>query len=228
MVADGLGGGPAGHVAAAIAISSIHSALSKLPTIDSDLTNKAFRTAQIAISDAVKRDPNLSRMGTTLVLAFIERTGLAHFGHVGDSRAYRIPKECEIELWTIDQNAAGMQAYVTIGMPPLPLKGMELLKYENELKSLGGANTLNSALGTTSLDPTHQECQLVAGDWLLICSDGLTNALRKNGINLGEYITNLRKQGIGLEEAARRIADLATPIAEDNATFVLVEHKGIN
>lgn len=86
VVADGLGGHPAGDVASRLAIDTIRTSLDGVRDPEDDL-RRALLAAHEAIIDDVRTNRDRMGMGTTAVIAHIEgrRT---HLAHVGDSRGY--------------------------------------------------------------------------------------------------------------------------------------------
>lgn len=85
-VADGMGGGAGGGLAAQIAIEAVKEFNPALPAIEASL-DKLFQTASQRIAEEVRKDPRLEGMGTTLTTAYI-KNGITYWAHVGDSRFY--------------------------------------------------------------------------------------------------------------------------------------------
>ncbi len=92
--ADGMGGHRAGETAARIAVDTVMATL--LPVQQNDVADKlesqlwvgqAAETANRAVFSAMGRDPALTGMATTLVLALF-RGDRVFYAHVGDSRLY--------------------------------------------------------------------------------------------------------------------------------------------
>jgi len=109
VVADGIGGHPAGEVASSLAVEACHTALARGRGMAA-----AFAFAQKAVLDAAKQDPKKHRMGTTLVAATCTRDGLI-IAWIGDSRCYRY-RQGVLHLLTEDH---GHHGYITqfIGNP---------------------------------------------------------------------------------------------------------------
>lgn len=103
VVADGMGGHPAGEVASSIAVEACHTTL-----VRGMRMSDAFAAAQNAVLNAAKRDPRKHGMGTTLVAATCTRDGLA-VAWTGDSRCYRYRKGI-LQLLTEDH---GHHGYIT-------------------------------------------------------------------------------------------------------------------
>jgi PPM family protein phosphatase len=163
VVADGMGGERGGSNASRTAVETIAEALekhtfankphAKLPPAASEVAH-AVQMACARIREAAKRDPELSKMGTTVVAArFLPETGRLYVGHVGDSRCYRF-RQGALEQITSDHTMAS-----------LGVTGE-------------GGQFLSRAVGPRSTVLTDV---LVAkpriGDVYLLCSDGLTKAV---------------------------------------------------
>src|SRR4051794_26227879 len=87
-VADGVGGGPGGEVAAGLAVDALAHGAPGARTID-DLVALAA-DASAAVHDAAAADPALARMATTLTAGLFLPDGRLAIVHAGDSRAYRL------------------------------------------------------------------------------------------------------------------------------------------
>lgn len=125
-VCDGFGGGPAGEVAAYLAVEAIEDFLSRAlegrkaaapdggdgaaDPVDSEISaetiDAAVRYALECLDDAADLRPDLEGMETTVTLLLIQR-GRAFIGHRGDSRAYLVRGDRVVQLthdqdWTTD------------------------------------------------------------------------------------------------------------------------------
>lgn len=131
-----------------------------------------------------KQNSKLLRMGTTAVLLEARPDGSASVLHVGDSRAYLA--DPELARLTHDDRL----------MPQLPL--------------------LLQALGpfTAKLDVHRYDFNLLEGQRVLLCTDGLVDTLDDERI----------EQLIHDDDAARRLIDQALAEAtQDNVTVAVVE-----
>jgi protein phosphatase len=214
VVCDGMGGGPAGEVASRMAVDAILAGLEAqagepderaedesgyLP--QTSRLADAVRRSNAAIYRQANRDPRQAGMGTTVVGACI-RGHIASVAHVGDSRAY---------LWRGDR--------------------LEPLTRDHSLEEAHAASGLR-----TALQPEHQnallrvlgrepevsvdlcEVPVRPGDYLLLCSDGLTRVVPER--TLARAIVRLREP--------QRICDYLIAAANrrggaDNITVVVVE-----
>lgn len=177
IVADGMGGANGGERASALASMSIIKHLQEFcTTVDKHYSGwrDAVRAAIVAANSAVFREaeanPELRGMGTTVVLSLIiGETGI--IGSVGDSRVYLLNKRgvadatSQIAQITVDHTMVAR--LVDIGqLTP------------EQARTHPRRNVLYRSVGveaTVECDVTDQPLQ--HGDWLLLCSDGLTNEL---------------------------------------------------
>ena len=90
VVCDGMGGHAAGEVASRLAWRTIVSEVmerGKEPGDPRELVFKAIVKFHHAVREAAAASPERRGMGTTCVVAFVQK-GALYLGHVGDSRAY--------------------------------------------------------------------------------------------------------------------------------------------
>lgn len=197
IVADGMGGHVAGEVASRLAINAAAS---------SDL-DPADRVAagNRAIREEVARDPGLEGMGTTMTLLSIEND-IATFGHVGDSRAYLL-RDDELAQLTEDHTVAA--EYVAMGQ----LSPQEAASHPQR-------HMLTRTLGLTRFVNIDEfKLDLVAGDRLLICSDGLTEMVQDAAI------AEMLADGSPDEVAWRLVESANTAGGVDNITVIVVEAR---
>ncbi|HEU4911717.1 MAG TPA: protein phosphatase 2C domain-containing protein [Actinomycetes bacterium] len=107
-VADGLGGHPAGDLASLTAVQALDEAPLTAAASADDLV-AATRDAHNAVLAVAEEEPGRLGMGTTVVLAAID-AGRARIVHVGDSRAYLLSTDGELQAVTRDH---GMHGYLT-------------------------------------------------------------------------------------------------------------------
>jgi PPM family protein phosphatase len=103
VVADGMGGHAVGELASKIAVDTIPIAFYKSRAASlSEAIVEAIKNANTAINERGTQNVEFNRMGTTCVLLVLSAEG-AVFGHVGDSRAYRVRGD-RIEQLTFDHS----------------------------------------------------------------------------------------------------------------------------
>jgi serine/threonine protein phosphatase PrpC len=222
IVCDGMGGAPAGEVASQMAVDAILAQLDrreKEPAAVRGARNQSGYLAQThSLVEAVRRsnqfvysqaqqDPNRAEMGTTVVSARIKHH-VASVAHVGDSRAYHWHSD-RLEPLTRDHSL--VEAQVRAGLVD-----------RDASVHCSHRNILVRVLGREpDVDVDANEVPLQQGDYLLLCSDGLTSMVPDNVF--GKAIAELRHP--------QRICDYLIDTAnahggEDNITVVVVEVMG--
>lgn len=210
IVCDGMGGAKAGNVASALAadvfveeVRRTWSSGMEQAKIDQMLQGAA-KLANFTVLDQGRQFEEFSGMGTTLVAAFI-RGEEATVVNVGDSRAYAI-NEDGIRRITVDHSL--VEVMVQRG---------ELTP--EEARTYPGKNYITRAIGTENMvesDIFHVD--LVKGDCLFLCSDGLSNIIDDQEI-LFEVVHGVKKQ-----YCCQHLLDIAKGRgAPDNVTGVLVQ-----
>ena len=186
VVADGMGGHAAGEVASKITVETIceffggqhDSADDTWPNLKATAHGArnqgerlvaAISRANERVLEAVRAEPRLKGMGTTVVTALFD-DGVVSLAHVGDSRAYlfrngRIRRLTDDHSWVHEQIAAGL---IT----------------EEEARHHPLKNVVTRALGGgVAVIPDLIHVPLVAGDRYLLCSDGLTTVVEDEDIH---------------------------------------------
>jgi serine/threonine protein phosphatase PrpC len=152
-VADGMGGHAAGEVASAIAISSSIS-------LEEGTAVARVEAANDAVVTAADADINRAGMGTTLTLAILWPDGRLEIGHVGDSRAYLL-RNGRLTQLTIDHTF--VRELIAQGR----------LNPE-EAETHPRRHMLTRTVGMKDVRVDSLDIHLMAGDRVLLCSDGLT------------------------------------------------------
>jgi serine/threonine protein phosphatase PrpC len=158
-VADGMGGGPAGERAAAIAVAELHRAATTERAVV-----EGIRSANRRIWEEAQADDALDGMGTTAVAATLDRNGSITVANVGDSRTYLL-RSGSLRQLTIDDNVVS-----------------ELVRRGDLTPAAASTHphrhVLTKALGVApEIEPTVVELAPEDGDRLLLCTDGVTNEL---------------------------------------------------
>lgn len=169
VVADGIGGQAGGAVASRLAADTLKAFLLRSLTLEEplpdwrSLLSAAIQEANARILEQNGADINLTGMGTTLVAALVVG-GVAWVGNVGDSRAYhirgaRIDQVTRDHSWVAEQNRVRKVS-------------------EWELNRSPFRHMITRSLGfAPDVEADTFEVALAAGDYLLLCSDGLYSAL---------------------------------------------------
>lgn len=202
-VADGMGGAQAGEVASGLAAAVLNEAAgdergeARVASLIQEANRRVFQRSS--------EDAATSGMGTTMTVALVDGDTIA-FGHVGDSRAYRIRGD-KLEQLTDDHSLVG-----------------ELVRSgrlsPEEAESHPQRSVITRALGTEpDVDVDTFTIEAEPGDVYLICSDGLTDMVPPRELEA------LLVGRVGdLDAAARTLVDAANEGGgEDNITVVLFQ-----
>jgi len=158
-VADGMGGAVAGEVASGLAIEQLASVPADVP----DDPAARVMAANARILEAVRADPALLGMGTTVTLCVFSPGGDLRIAHVGDSRAYLL-RDDDMEQLTTDHTVVAE----LIEMGHLDPSAADSHPQRHLL-------TRTLGLGPVAIDEYQRD--LSTGDRVLVCSDGLTTML---------------------------------------------------
>lgn len=202
IVADGMGGHNAGEVASAMAVKIISERLSSVRENFREEISDAIAFANMKIyEDAVG---GLSGMGTTVDVCMYDGQHF-HIGHVGDSRVYLIHGNSITKL-TVDHSYVEM----------LLQKG-EITKEEADNYPM--KNMITRAVGVSEgVKIDYYEKTAAEGDILLMCTDGLTNAVSE------EYILSAVLSEKDLKKSAQKLIDAANSNGgPDNITVVIAK-----
>ena len=168
ILADGMGGANAGECASRLSAETIYEYL--LHTADADglnLLEQGFVEANRAVREAARSNPELTGMGTTLVVARDLGEARMEIGSVGDSRAY-LCSEGLLSVLTQDQTWVAEV-------------GARLGLSEEVLKKHPMRHVLTMAVGSTEeLRVATRVVQMRPGDFVLLCSDGLHGIISEN------------------------------------------------
>lgn len=171
VVCDGMGGHVGGQVASTIAVESImeYFYTEKKPNVISAI-REAIEFANGKIIEKWMAQTDLKGMGTTVVVLVIQNENI-YIGHVGDSRAYLQTKN---KLYRVTKDHSYVQGLVDNGI--ITEAEAEVHPRKSELtKALGIKQDVISEITKTPL-------QLVNGDMMLMCSDGLSGMV--NDLNI--------------------------------------------
>jgi len=213
MVCDGVGGHAGGEEASRSAAEAIAgyvtntmSCFFAMDTSDDtallDSMREAATRSHEVIAERAKESGDRKGMATTLTM-FVAVWPTLYLLQVGDSRCYRLRKG-ELEQLTRDQTMA--QDLVDSGV----------LKPEQAQKS-PYAHVLSSSLGGSTWIPEVSKTDLMPGDVLMLCTDGLTKHVPQDRI--AERLRAMKNS----EEAVRAlVADTMAAGASDNVTVLVL------
>ncbi|MDW7711346.1 MAG: protein phosphatase 2C domain-containing protein [Deferrisomatales bacterium] len=174
VVADGMGGAPAGEVASRIAVTAVSEVLAgELPRPRSAEEHRfavlwAIAEANRHIYEASRRAPHLRGMGTTVVILLL-REGRFWTANVGDSRAYRLR---DGSLTQLSRDHSLVQRRLEAG-----------LITPEEARWQPDCNVLTRVLGTDpTVEPELREGEAAPGDVFVLTSDGVHGVLTDEAI----------------------------------------------
>ena len=209
VVADGMGGAAAGEVASEMAVMTLRDELAQRANVNpiSLRLKEAVEDANWRIWERAQQHPELHGMGTTLTAAIISN-GLAYIAQVGDSRAYLLRGK-NITQITKDQSL--VQEWLDAGM--LGVEEAQIHPCRNYLtQSLGVGPAVKVAL---------TEFPIYRNDYLLLCSDGLSNKISPQEMQQALWNSN------SISETCRKLIDEANQRGgEDNITVIVARFDG--
>ncbi len=205
IVADGMGGHNAGDYASKVTVETmvekIAGSFEKNPV---RILEKAIEAANSLIYQKANENPELEGMGTTVVAA----TCLGQFlqvANVGDSRLYVVSGR---EITQITRDHSLVEEMVRMG-------GIARAEARNHPDK----NIITRAVGVAdTVDVDFFTVELKDGDFVLLCSDGLTNMIEDE-----EICSILGGEG-NIEEKARELVKAANQNGgRDNITVVVLQ-----
>jgi PPM family protein phosphatase len=209
IVADGMGGHAGGQEASQIATKQIQTHLHDFwdtEVASDDLLKEALHRANQAILEDQIDNPERGDMGTTVVVLMF-RNGQPWCAHIGDSRLYLLRKS-NLQQVTADHTWVGMA-----------LQAGEISL--DEAKTHPWRHVLSQCLGRKDIYQMDiQALEILAGDRLLLCSDGLTEEVGDDTI--GSFLfSSLSCEDIATEliEEAKRGG------GSDNITVVVINEE---
>ena len=171
VVADGMGGAAGGEKASKLVVETIRDAYfgDDDPSVPGAL-RRALERANQAIFGYAQSHPELKGMGSTCVAIAVHR-GLAWVAHVGDSRAYLMR---EGQLYPLTRDHTKVNQMVADGF-----------LQEAEAQVHPEKHVLNRSMGPNPdvrVELIAEPVPLLDGDRLLLCSDGLSDAVHESEI----------------------------------------------
>ncbi len=207
LVADGIGGAFGGEIASQIFAEATRNYLlnhSLSSYTGSGVIKEIFKAANDDILDYSKTDPSHKGMGCTAELIYFCGEGFV-LGHLGDSRTYRL-RQNTLEQLTIDHTL--VQEQLDQGM----ITPEDALNHSFK-------NFILKAVGIQK-DPTVDVLsgRTLPGDVFLLCSDGLSNMLDDQVIQVHLLSdTGIKEKVQSLIQAAKNAG------GKDNISVVLAQ-----
>src|ERR687891_1844906 len=205
-VADGVGGAEAGEVASQTAIEVLDEAFRHQTngTDIEDLMELAIQRANASIHQMAQEHAKFSMMATTIVALHL-KGNVATFGHVGDSRLYRLSPDGQLHRETEDHSI--VEEEVRAGrMTP------------EQAANHPSKNVISRALGAEQgVEVDMKVMEVEEGTEFLLCTDGITRHIPDN--ELRQLLVSHEDLTAACAELKQRCFDRG---AEDNLTAVLV------
>lgn len=204
VVADGMGGHAGGQLASSLAVSAIAEEIKLINSenIGTQLSKALLKANEIILYEG-KQSQQYAGMGTTVTAALISGYDL-YVAHIGDSRAYLFRAD-KLEQLTQDHSLVN----------ELFQKGSITLA---EKQNHPQRNILTRAVGAQeNLRIDEVVYELVPGDLLLLCTDGLHGHLDEQDIE------KVLSENISLQDKLRLMLEMALDRGgTDNITALLV------
>ncbi|HJW94656.1 MAG TPA: Stp1/IreP family PP2C-type Ser/Thr phosphatase [Thermoanaerobaculia bacterium] len=202
VVADGMGGHRGGATASRLAGETVKAQYLGGESDDvAAALRDALQRANSRIYNEAQANPDLRGMGTT-TSALAIKDDLAWFGHVGDSRIYRVRGD-EIEQLTDDHSLVATMV-------------REGLLTAKEAETHPRRNVLQRSMGVTEDVEVDVKgpFDVQEGDTFILCSDGL------HGLVKQEEILEVAKQPIDVaaDDFVKRVLERGAP---DNVTVIV-------
>lgn len=207
-VADGVGGADAGEVASQTAIDVLTEAfrnqLGDGEDVE-DLMELAIQRANSSIHQMAAEHPRFSMMATTIVALHLA-DARATFGHVGDSRLYRLSPDGKLTRETADHSV--VEEEVRAGrMTP------------EQAANHPSKNVISRALGAEdTVEVDMKDIDVEEGTAFLLCTDGITRHIPDN--ELRELLMSGQSPEATCAQMKERCYQRG---AEDNLTAVIVQ-----
>lgn len=220
VLCDGIGGHQAGEIAAEIAVEMISSFVAQSDGAQPlQILTQAVSMASNAIYVESQKDEDRKGMGSTCICAWVLEDRL-YCASLGDSRLFLlrnggIQQVTKDHTWVQEAMDAGIltpenaRSHPNVHVIRRYLGAPEHVVPDLRLRLKPGESDERAL--------ANQGLKLLAGDILLLCSDGLTDLIQS-----AEILETVSK--LGREEGARALLDLANQRAgHDNITLVMLE-----
>ena len=202
IVADGMGGHNAGEIASSEAAKMVEDYVFSHDGNIDDVLTEAVYGANRELFIRASENSAMSGMGTTIDACVVEKNKI-HIAHVGDSRVYVLNNDLMCKI-TKDHSIVGMmleEGSIT----------------EEEAKVHPQRNYITRAVGTSVNLEIDIICEEVhSGEWVLMCTDGLTNMVDKG--ELHSIVINAESVDAAACSLVKKAKDNG---GDDNITVVL-------
>jgi serine/threonine protein phosphatase PrpC len=211
VVCDGMGGHHGGEVASELAVNCFLTEVPRLLQQGEPLQyalSGAGNVAHCAIRQRATENPELDKMGTTLVAVLLQGCDL-FVTHAGDSRCYLHDGKNLVQL-TRDDSV--IQQMLDAGLSEADIVNSP---FKNLL-----SNSLNAVQEMVKF--SFNQFQVEWGNRLLLCSDGLTNSISFEAIDVIMANRHMTVNQCAEQLIAKSLANNAS----DNITVIVIEVGG--
>jgi len=208
VVCDGMGGANAGNIASEVAAEEFMRYICtclddiKDQTDIAEIMKNAVLSANRIVFEKSLYNDDLAGMGTTMTAAVSTRHGEVA-ANIGDSRLYHITRDA---ITQITKDHSVIEEMIDRG---------EITR--SEARRHPSKNLITRAVGTSIYEPPDIFLlNLNSGDFMLLCSDGLSNVILDS-----EILKEFRKNRT-VQETCKALVDIALSRgAPDNVTAVI-------
>lgn len=204
IVADGMGGHQAGDYASKYTVETLERLIRESEeTQPAAILEHAIKQVNRMLLEEASEHEEMKGMGTTLVIATIAENRMT-VANVGDSR-----------LYVVNQNISQITKDHSLVEEMVRMGEMD----EETAKGHPDKNIITRAIGAVAdVSVDFFEVELLSGDEILMCTDGLTNMVED--IDIREIMKSQRD----IAEQAERLVETANENGgKDNITVIVIE-----
>lgn len=201
-VSDGMGGHPAGDIAAEDVIASLDLIAGGTENNIVSIVS-AIDRADVNIRNRVRKALILEGMGATVTAVILNRQKV-WWGHVGDSRLYLMRNDV---LRQITRDHSFLQDFIDNG----ELSTVEALSHPM-------AHVLDQSVGCLDSGADCGSFDIVSGDFILLTTDGLCRALPDKQI--GSTISSSKDVSSGVSGLLSQATEMSAP---DDTTVIIAQ-----
>lgn len=211
VLADGMGGHQGGEVASQIAVETIRSVVKQSFETERgsnpyDLLQRAYTMACENIFDRAEEDSKLRGMGTTAVTVLVRNNSI-FVANVGDSRCYLIHPPY---IWQMTEDHSLLNEQIRAG----------LIKPE-QASLFVARNVITRSVGFEEVVTADViEREVMPGDYILLCSDGLS------GLVTDKRICDVCLTLPFPDVAPRLVEEAKRNGGDDNITVIFIQPLG--
>lgn len=168
IVADGMGGYNGGEVASRFCVDHVKKHIEEVKNGTSVISvmKEAVSSTNDILRDKAAKSEEISRCGTTVVMATITNEDILYVANIGDSRLYHLSNN---ELHQITEDHSLVEEMVKKGHI-----SREKARFHPD------KNIITKAIGSEPfIEPDFFEVKVKEGDRILLCSDGVSNMMEE-------------------------------------------------